>query len=111
MANAVKGNLLDMDRDVLETSVNEGTPGIDGVCGHVHRQLKRLQLHRLGWQLQKNIKTKAMETMIETFMDLVLPTTMASDSASHSRTVLASSSATLRAAWKTPRQISSWPFF
>ena len=46
--NAVKGNLLDMDRDVLEASVNEGAPGIDGVRCCVRCQLKRLQLHRLG---------------------------------------------------------------
>ena len=59
--NAVKGNLLDMDRDVLEMSINEGTPSIDGIRGHVRRQLKRLQLHRLGWRLQRNIKTKAMK--------------------------------------------------
>ena len=46
--NAVKGNLLDTDWDVLETSVNEGTPGIDSVRGHVRCQVKRLQLHYLG---------------------------------------------------------------
>ena len=36
--NVVEGNLLNADRDVLETSVNEGTPSIDGVCGRVRRQ-------------------------------------------------------------------------
>ena len=94
----MKGNLLDTDRDVLETSVNEGTPSIDGVRGSVRRQLKRLQLHRLGWRLQKNIKTKAMETRIEMFMELILPATVVSDSASRARTALASSLAALRAA-------------
>ena len=42
-------------------------------------------------------------------MELILPATMASDSASHARTTLASSSAALRDAWRTPRRISSWP--
>ena len=101
--NAVKGNLLDMGRDVLETSVNEGTPSIDSVRGRIRRQLERLQLHHLGWRLQKTIKTKAVETRIETFMELILPATVASDSASRARTTLASSLAALRAAWKTPR--------
>ena len=50
MMNAVEGDLLNAGRDVLETSVNEGTPSIDGVRGCVHRQLERLQLHRQGWQ-------------------------------------------------------------
>ena len=35
MTNAVKSNLLDVGWDVLEMSVNEGTPGIDGVRGRV----------------------------------------------------------------------------
>ena len=35
MANTVEGDLLSMDWDVLETSVDRGTPSIDGVCGHV----------------------------------------------------------------------------
>ena len=51
MMNAVEGNLLNMGRDVLETSVNEGTPSIDGVRGRVRRQLERLQLHHLSWRL------------------------------------------------------------
>ena len=49
VTNAVEGNLLNVGRDVLEMSVNEGTPSIDGVRGHVRRQLERLQLHRQGW--------------------------------------------------------------
>ena len=99
----MKSNLPDAGWNVLETSVNEGTPSIDGVRGRVRRQLERLQLHRLGWRLQKTIKTKAVETRIEAFMELILPATEASDSASRARTALASSSTTLRAAWKTPR--------
>ena len=37
MMNTMEGDLLDMDRDVLETSVDRGTLGIDGVYGHVRR--------------------------------------------------------------------------
>ena len=45
VTNAVEGNLLNAGRDVLETSVNGGTPSIDGVHGRVRRQLERFQLH------------------------------------------------------------------
>ena len=48
MTNAMEGNLLNVARDVLETSGDGGTPHIDGVRGHVRRQLERLQLHRQG---------------------------------------------------------------
>ena len=44
MTNAMEGDLPNTDQDVLETSVDRGTPGIDGVYGHVHRQLERFQL-------------------------------------------------------------------
>ena len=37
MMNTVEGDLLNMDRDVLETSVDRGTLGIDGIYGHVCR--------------------------------------------------------------------------
>ena len=36
MMNAVEGNLLNMGWDVLETSVDEGTPSIDDVRSRVH---------------------------------------------------------------------------
>ena len=35
MTNAVEGNLLNMGQDVLEMSVNEGTPSIDGVYSRI----------------------------------------------------------------------------
>ena len=35
MTNAVKGDLPNTGWDVLETSVDRGTPGIDGVYGRV----------------------------------------------------------------------------
>ena len=50
MTNVMEVDLLNMGRDVLEASIDEGTPSIDGVRGHVRRQLERLQLHRQGWQ-------------------------------------------------------------
>ena len=53
MTNVVEGNLLNVGQDVLETSVDEGTPSIDGVRGHIRRQLEGLQLHHQGWRLQK----------------------------------------------------------
>ena len=37
MTNTVEGDLPNADRDVLETSVDRGTLGIDGVYGHVRR--------------------------------------------------------------------------
>ena len=48
MTNAMKGDLLNADQNVMEASVNEGTPSIDGICGRVCRQLERLQLHCQG---------------------------------------------------------------
>ena len=44
MTNAVEGDLLNVDRDLSETNVDRGTPGIDSVYGHVRRQLERFQL-------------------------------------------------------------------
>ena len=44
MTNDVEGDLPNMDQDILETSGDRGTPCIDGVHGHVRRQLERLQL-------------------------------------------------------------------
>jgi len=96
MTNAVEGDLLSVGRDVFEASIDEGTPSIDGICGRVRRQLERLRLHRQGWQSQKTIKIKTVEIRIEACMELVLPATAASDSASRTRTALASSSAALR---------------
>ena len=42
MTNAVEGDLLNADRDVLETSVDRGTPRIHDICGCIRRQLERL---------------------------------------------------------------------
>ena len=44
MTNVMEGDLPNADRDVLETSVDRGTPGIDDVYGRVRRQLERFQL-------------------------------------------------------------------
>jgi len=45
-----------------------------------------------------DIKTKTVEIEIRVFLELILPTTMVSDSASNARAVLASSSAVRRVA-------------
>ena len=37
MMNVVEGDLLNTDRDVLETSIDRGTPCIDGIRGRVRR--------------------------------------------------------------------------
>ena len=37
MMNAMEGDLSNVDQDILEMSVDGGTPGIDSVYGHVHR--------------------------------------------------------------------------
>ena len=47
---------------------------------------------------QKNIKIKTVEIRLEVFLKFVLPATTASDSASHARMALASSSAKRRPA-------------
>ena len=48
--NAVEGDLLDAHRDIVQAVVEERASGIDGRRSRVCRQLKVLQLHRLGWQ-------------------------------------------------------------
>ena len=48
MTNAMEGDLLNTSWDVLEASVDEGTPSIDGICGRVRCQLEGLQLHYQG---------------------------------------------------------------
>jgi len=53
MTNAVKGDLLNAGRNVMDASINEGTPSINGVHGRIRRKLERLQLHCQGWQSQK----------------------------------------------------------
>ena len=37
MTNAMEGDLLNASLDVLETNVDEGTPSIDSIYGHVRR--------------------------------------------------------------------------
>ena len=44
--NAIKGDLLDAGRNVMEAVIDEGAPGIDGHCSRVRRQLE-------GWRSQK----------------------------------------------------------
>ena len=48
MTNAMEGDLPNVDWDVLETSVDRGTLGIDGVYDRVRRQLERFQLRCQG---------------------------------------------------------------
>ena len=48
MTNALKGDLLNAGQNVMEASINEGTPSVGGVHDHVRRQLERLQLHYQG---------------------------------------------------------------
>ena len=48
MTDAMKGDLLDVGQNVVEASVDEGAPSIDGVRGHIRRQLEGLQLHHQG---------------------------------------------------------------
>ena len=48
MTNTVEGDLLNVVRNVMEASIDERAPGIDGIHGHVCHQLERLQLHCQG---------------------------------------------------------------
>ena len=48
MTNTVEGDILNAGRNIVEASINEGAPGIDGIHDRVRRQLERLQLHRQG---------------------------------------------------------------
>ena len=47
--DAMKGDLLDMGRDVMVAGVDEGALSIDGRRSHIRHQLEVLQLHRQGW--------------------------------------------------------------
>ena len=46
MTNAVKGDLLNVGRNVVEASIDEGATGINGIHSHICRKLERIQLHR-----------------------------------------------------------------
>ena len=46
MTDAMECDLLNVGQNVVEASVDEGAPSIDGVRGHIRRQLEGLQLHR-----------------------------------------------------------------
>ena len=48
MTDTMKGDLLDVGRDTVEASIDEGAPGVDGRRSHIRRQLEGLQLHRQG---------------------------------------------------------------
>jgi len=37
MTNAMEGDLLNVGRNVMEASIDEGTPSIDDVCGCICR--------------------------------------------------------------------------
>jgi hypothetical protein len=50
MMDTMKGDLLDMDWDVMEAGVDEGGPSVDGHHSHVFRQSEGLQLHYQGWR-------------------------------------------------------------
>ena len=45
MTDAMEGNLLNVGQNVVEASVDEGAPSINGISGRVRRQLEGLQLH------------------------------------------------------------------
>jgi len=95
MTNAMKGDLLDASQDVVEVGVDEGDPGIDGCHSHVRRQCTV----RAGDHKNKRaIKIRKVEVKIKVSLESILLATMASDSASHARAALASSSAARRAA-------------
>ena len=46
MTNTVEGDLLNTGWNVMETSIDKGAAGIDGVNNRVCCQLERFQLHR-----------------------------------------------------------------
>ena len=48
MKNTMEGNFLNVGQNILEASIDVGTPSIDGVCGRIRRQLEGLQLHCQG---------------------------------------------------------------
>ena len=48
MTNVVEGDLLNVGQNIVEASIDEGAPGIDGIHGRIRRQLERLQLHCQG---------------------------------------------------------------
>ena len=48
-ANAMKGDLLDAHREVVEAGIDEGAPCVNGRRSHIRCQLEVLQLDRQGW--------------------------------------------------------------
>ena len=48
MTDTMKGDLPNVGRNILEMSGDRRTTRIDGICGHIRRQLERLQLHYQG---------------------------------------------------------------
>ena len=50
MTNTMESDLLNVGHDVMEVGIDEGAPSIDGIHGHIHCQLKGLQLHHQGWR-------------------------------------------------------------
>ena len=98
--NAVEGDLLNTRRDVVQAVVEERASGVVGHRSRVCCQLEVLQLYcQAGSYINKGvIKTRTVEIEIRVFLEFILPATMASDSVSHVRAALASSSTARRAA-------------
>ena len=91
MTNVVEGDLLNVGRDVLEMSGDGGTPRIDSICGRVRCQLEGPS--GLTVTGTRDYQDNDNGNQNEAFLEVILPATMASDSASRAWTALASSSA------------------
>jgi len=95
MTDAMKGNLLDVGQDVMEAGVDEGATGIDGAVAMFATSWRdsNCTVRAGDHRNRRAIKIKMVEIKIMVFLESILPATMASDSASHARAALASSSA------------------
>ena len=93
MTDTMKGDLLDAGQDVMEAGVDEGPWALTAaVATFVASWRDSNYTIRAGDHKNKEaIKIKTVEIRRRVFLEFILPTTMASDSANHVRAVLASS--------------------
>ena len=98
--DAIKGDLLDMGQDIVEAGIDEGAQVLTVVVAtFVASRRDSNYTVRAGDHRNKGaINIKTVEIRRRVFLEFILPSTMASDLASHARAALASFSTARRAA-------------
>ena len=94
MMDALKGDLLDMGWDIIEAGIDEGARALMATVATFTSSWRDSNcIVRVGDHRNKRaIKIKTVKIKVKMFSESILPSTMASDLASHARAVLASSS-------------------